>query len=529
MLSLRREEMVRLKNFAPAVFGLCLFGLIVQRFNQAPQLTIQVPMAIALSSLGLTAAAVWWLTRNPNVYLRPALRFFAVMAVLTSFVFEMRVGVFSPMPAVVVLGISFFGRSESRVAVWSLAGLAVVGYLVLGLLVSLDLVPDIGMFSPRNLPPGMRVGMTLSIAAVYVVTLHQARMNRRSAEQMVTLARNAAVEAKRHQAQLEEANQNLERALRAAAGRSGRYTGTMAQSFRIGDLVGRGAMGEVYAATHVTTNEPAAIKLLHRTALAADPASPERFLREARITTRLHAPNIVDVYAVGEACDGAPFIAMELLVGEDLASVLRHGAPMEIADVIALVRDIASGLSVAHANGVIHRDLKPSNLFAAHGKDGTRRWKILDFGVSTLVDSNGTLTETGIVGTPNYMAPEQARGERSDHRVDLFALGAVAYRVLTGHPAFPGPGAPQILFSVVYENPIAPRAIRPALPADVEAFLAIALAKEAGDRFASAEELTAALADAAAGRLSIELRERASSILALLPWKKLPSTPPPRP
>jgi serine/threonine protein kinase len=209
---------------------------------------------------------------------------------------------------------------------------------------------------------------------------------------------------------------------------------------------------------------------------------------------------------------------MELLSGHDLAWHLRHRTRLPLDEVVTLVEQVARGLEAAHAAGIVHRDLKPPNLFL-HEAPAPREgeWKILDFGVSKLRESSGTLTEGALVGTPGYMAPEQVRSENADGRADVFALGAVAYRALTGQPAF-GVTDVQAVFDVVYRQPSAPSELLRGLSRDVDRVLAIALEKKVEGRFASAGELAAALRLASRGELAPELTARADAILRARPW-----------
>jgi serine/threonine-protein kinase len=483
-------------------------------------------MRVALVAMGGTAAFVWWSScRTPDYEaLRWKMRMFGIVAVITSFAFELRIGFFSPVPAVVVFGIAHFARSEAKRFVWVLGVIAIGAYAVVASIIAFDVIADPGLFASNGLPRTARAFTVLSTTLVFVATFLQARKSRRSSEEMLLIARNATLEAHRREAQLAEANVDLARVLKATFGREGRYSGTIAGYWAVGDVVGRGAMGEVYAAVDRRTGERVAVKFLQATNAGMDEDPRPRFQREARIAASLRATNLVTVHGVGETADGAPFIAMELLEGRDLACRLRRESRLSLSEVALMIKQITTGLTIAHEAGVIHRDLKPQNLFYAHHQ-GTLRWKILDFGISTLVDSNGTLTAEAIIGTPGYMAPEQANGERVDARTDLFALGAVVYRALTGHPAFPGSAAPQILYSVVFENAIRPGALDAKLPADIESFLAIALAKDPRERFSSAGAMAHAFEDAAANRLPPELRVRAGQILLRHPWKSLPTRP----
>jgi serine/threonine-protein kinase len=326
---------------------------------------------------------------------------------------------------------------------------------------------------------------------------------------------NAVKLASAREAQLVEARENLDVALRAGGGRA---SGMLAGRFRLEEVVGRGAMGEVYAA-RVEGGPRCAVKLLNL-ARRDDPDIQRRFLREAEISLRVRGPNLVHVHEVGTAQDGSPYIAMELLEGSDLAAILRERPVMPLGEVLTLLTDVARGLEILHGAGVVHRDLKPQNLFLAN----TPRlaWKILDYGVSKINDAGATLTEGQLVGTPGYMSPEQAQGQKVDSRSDVFALGAVAYRALTGRRPFTGVDTPQLLYQVVYGAPIRPRELVPAIPRDVELTLAIALAKEPEDRFKSAMDLASALADAARGVLAAEHRGLAARIVRSSPWARDP-------
>jgi len=351
--------------------------------------------------------------------------------------------------------------------------------------------------------------------AVFVVMLWQARVSRTATLEAVARLDDALRLVQQREALIDEANQNLDEAL-AAGGRRGAYSGGVAGPYRLGELLGRGGMGEVYAAADLKSGRAAAVKLLHGKALA-DPDIVQRFLREAEVAMRLRAPSLVEIYQLGEAESGSPFIAMELLAGHDLGWHLRRQRQLAIDEVVLLARDIAAGLMVAHTAGVIHRDLKPANLFRLDSQEGAR-WKILDFGIAKMRGSTGTLTQHKIIGTPGYMSPEQAQGRDVDARSDLFSFGAVLYRALTGRPPFSGPDTPQVLFDIVYRNPVRPSELEPSLPPELDAVLALALAKDRGDRFASALALVDALAAAAEGQLTPSLRRSATALLRRLPW-----------
>jgi serine/threonine-protein kinase len=214
---------------------------------------------------------------------------------------------------------------------------------------------------------------------------------------------------------------------------------------------------------------------------------------------------------------------MERLRGKTLGELLRTG-PVTGAPLVAMVAEIGEALDRARTAGVVHRDLKPHNLFRCD--DGT--WKVLDFGVALLGDSSGTLTRGAAIGTPAYMAPEQARGEPVDHRADLYALGAVVYRCLTGRVPFVARDTPALLYAVVHIMPLRPSAFGPVSP-EVEAFLRIALAKARDARFESGAELAAAFAAADDHALPDALVRRARRLAQQLPWTEpeIPELDPP--
>jgi serine/threonine protein kinase len=278
-------------------------------------------------------------------------------------------------------------------------------------------------------------------------------------------------------------------------------------------VLGRGAMGEVYEARHAKTNAEGAVKLLRRD-LLADPTHVERFFREVRIASSIDSPHVVRVLEASTPADALPYLAMERLHGHTLGEVLRAG-PLAHGRVSALVQQLGHVLERAREAGIVHRDLKPHNIFLTD--DGV--WKVLDFGVALLGDSTGTLTQGGVVGTPAYMAPEQAKGEPVDHRADAYALGAVIYRSLTGRVPFVARDTPALLYAVVHIMPLRPSAFVQ-LPPDVEAVLAIALAKSRDMRFPSALHLARAFADAERGQLSAELRMRARALVQTHPWSE---------
>jgi serine/threonine-protein kinase len=266
----------------------------------------------------------------------------------------------------------------------------------------------------------------------------------------------------------------------------------------------------------VTTGAEAAVKLLPLKRLAS-PEMVARFHREAEIARALSSPHVVRVLDVSPPEAELPYLVMERLHGDDLGHTLREERKLPLRAAVELVQQVAEGLEAARAAGIVHRDLKPSNLFRAGGGGDAPVWKILDFSVSKLAGGGGTITNDQAIGTPGYMAPEQARGLDVDHRADVYGLAAVAYRVLTGHATFAGDDVPSLLYRVVHHMPRRPGELQP-MPPEVELVLAIGLAKEPGERFPTARELAAALTAAARGELDAWSRSRARTLLADRPW-----------
>jgi serine/threonine-protein kinase len=266
--------------------------------------------------------------------------------------------------------------------------------------------------------------------------------------------------------------------------------------YRIEEALARGGMGAVYRAVDERRGRDVAIKVMHKE-LAEGTVEVARFEREALAAASLHHPGIVQVLGVGKEPDGTSYLVMELVRGETLAALLtREGkvAPARAADI---VEQALFALSVAHGAGVIHRDLKPGNVMLT-SIDGRETVKVLDFGVAQLKAgaSYTRLTKTGVlVGTPAFMAPEQARGEPSDARTDVYAMGVLLWSLCTGRAPFMAPDLADILLKVL--NDKAPRAdaVEPTVPAALASIIEMAMQKRPEDRFASASAFASALVD----------------------------------
>jgi tetratricopeptide (TPR) repeat protein/tRNA A-37 threonylcarbamoyl transferase component Bud32 len=267
--------------------------------------------------------------------------------------------------------------------------------------------------------------------------------------------------------------------------------------YRLLALIGRGAMGEVYAAEDVRLGRRVALKLLPAE-LGDDPSAAERFRREARIVSSLNHPNICTLYDIGEH-GGRHFMVMELLEGEPLAARMARGA-LPLDQVLAIGSDVAGALDAAHRQGVVHRDVKPANLFVTT----SGAIKVLDFGVAKLGQAPGTgdatqgfdvqLTSLGTaIGTVAYMSPEQARGHELDGRSDLFSLGVVIYEMATGGSPFPGSTPATIFEGILTRTPPPPSSVRSGLPGELDRVVGRALEKDPAHRYQSAADLRAEL------------------------------------
>ncbi|HEX8438356.1 protein kinase domain-containing protein [Archangium sp.] len=256
--------------------------------------------------------------------------------------------------------------------------------------------------------------------------------------------------------------------------------------------LGRGGMGTVLLAEHVLIPKRVAVKVLHRH-LAEEPELVARFLAEARAMSLVQHENVVTVYDL-DTREGSPYFVMEYLEGQSLASFAR--GPLEPRLVVELLAQVCDALGAAHARGIIHRDLKPANLFLVQGPNGRHRVKLLDFGIAKrLVRLEGeTPTRTGVLmGTPEFMAPEQCGSKEVDARTDLYAVGVLGYQLLTGTTPFSGSNAAEILVAHLQQTPRPPHEVRPGIPPALSAVLLRALAKRPEARYSTAAEMRAAL------------------------------------
>lgn len=258
---------------------------------------------------------------------------------------------------------------------------------------------------------------------------------------------------------------------------------------RVLGMIGSGGMGVVFEGEDEQLQRRVALKAI-RPSLAQQPGVRQRFLREARAAAAIEHEHIVTIYQVDQQGD-VIFLAMQLLAGELLADRLHRDGLLPLAETLRIGREIAAGLAAAHERGLVHRDIKPENLWL----DKRGHVKILDFGLARLRDDVSSLTSSDlIIGTPNYMAPEQASGQEIDHRCDLYSLGAVLYRLLTGRPPAVGKNVTAVLLALAKDEPPSLRSLRPDLPAELDQLVRTLLAKNPDQRPATAQVVLQSLA-----------------------------------
>ena len=258
--------------------------------------------------------------------------------------------------------------------------------------------------------------------------------------------------------------------------------------------LGKGGMGFVVAARHTTLDQVVAIKFLVK-GFGEKGESAARFLREARAAAKIESDYVCRVFDTGVLDSGVPFFVMELLDGIDLEQEIDQRGRLPADEAVDFTMQALDAIATAHKLGIIHRDLKPANLFLTERADGTRRLKVFDFGISKTDEIDVEIEDTqGIIGTPAYMSPEQARNaKKTDHRTDLFSLGAILFEALAGRPPHLGESVGEILDSVMNKKPRDLGELRPDLPPELVAAVMRALEPDREARFANAQEFARAL------------------------------------
>ncbi|MEO8842488.1 MAG: serine/threonine-protein kinase [Kofleriaceae bacterium] len=483
--ALERDEILRTRRF-------CLVGSVIAVVGATGATTLPgdpLVMKMFLIAVGCALVGIGFLfmrTRDLQQFRRPSTNIAWLVPGLCATMAVPFFGAFSPVAIILVLGVYFTGLGRSlrlSLTLYALcagvqgvtAALVIAGYR------------DTGLVHPSELSTRDQIVVQVLVQAILLATLVTARLSRRATLFALGELQQAVRLAAHREALLLEAREELERALRPGRGR---FSEQSLGGYTLGEVLGRGAMGEVYEAQG--SQGIVAIKVLSQASLH-NPNHVQRFLRELRTAASVVSPHVARVIEVGER--PVPYLVMEKLDGQSLSEILRSKRAFARDETLELVHQVGLGITAAAKVGVIHRDLKPQNIFRDRGT-----WKVLDFGVSRVLDQSDTLTKGDVVGTPTYMAPEQARGETVDHRSDLYALAAIMYRAITGQPPYAGGEVAETLYRVVHTRPRRPSVIAD-VPDQVDLVLAIGMARDPDKRFATAGELSAALADAFAGTL----------------------------
>jgi serine/threonine protein kinase len=268
----------------------------------------------------------------------------------------------------------------------------------------------------------------------------------------------------------------------------------LGETYKVHRLIGEGGMARVYEARHLRLGDRRlAVKILHPE-YARDPDVVQRFQREAESSSAINHPNVIDVFDVASTPDGRPYMVGEFLDGEELGEHLKKVGRLDMPTAVAITRQICRALNAAHLRGIVHRDMKPENVFMI-ARDGLPHVKVLDFGISKAGNRQTHLTRTGmIMGTPSFMAPEQARGDKVDSRADVYAVGAVLYALVTGRRPFDSDDPAAILTQVLTEEPVRPRELLPEILPGLELVIQKSMTKDPRDRFQTMAELDAQLA-----------------------------------
>jgi tRNA A-37 threonylcarbamoyl transferase component Bud32 len=271
---------------------------------------------------------------------------------------------------------------------------------------------------------------------------------------------------------------------------------TIEGKYLIRKLLGEGGMGRVYLGEHVLIGRSVAVKFLH-SELTSNEEIVRRFYREAQSAAAIRHKNVIDVFDVGVSPEGEPFLVMEYLEGESLSDLIARVGTFDVPTACGILEPALLALQAAHDRGIVHRDLKPENIFLAHEAGEPPTVKLIDFGISKVNEATGQtkLTRDGsLLGTPEYMSPEQARGAADlDHRTDLYAMGVILYEMLAGDRPFVGANYNELLLSVLTEAPRPPRDVNPDFPEEATALVMRALARDPAERFQSAAEMLEAM------------------------------------
>jgi serine/threonine-protein kinase len=512
--ALRDEQSVRNRVGLGVTFWTALLGTIVLQITEKKTLA-HWALTGAVALLTLSCGAFWYEARDGRPVHHSRMLITGVLIVVVTLACSAHFGLLSPIVVILFVLIEYNANVDFKYNAPVIYALSAIGTAVLAVCSYLGFLPltdSVLALTKQN--NRALIGFTVLIESLLFASYRMNRQMREGTRQAMQRLERAQQQIHQRDALLLEARADLDRVHDAA--RIGRFTEREVGPYTAGEVIGRGATGDVYHAVEKESGEVVALKVLHPH-LLEESSMVERFMREADLAGRLDSPHLVKIRGTGKTTDGSPYIAMEFLRGEDLSALLRREKTLELPGVLEMVAQIARGLSVAQESGIVHRDLKPQNVFLAKSGEGGKVWKLLDFGVAAFAHGSGELTRGAAVGTPNYMSPEQAQGKSVDHRSDVFSLGVIAYRALTGRPAFTAQNQTATMFHVSRTQPQRPGALAN-LPEDVDFVFAIALAKTPEKRFSSANTFAAAFRDASRGELDEPHREAARHILGVHPW-----------
>lgn len=302
----------------------------------------------------------------------------------------------------------------------------------------------------------------------------------------------------------------------------------VADRYHVLKKLGEGGMGQVYLVEHVKMGRKSALKVMHP-GMVKDVDSISRFNREAANASRIAHPNVASIYDFGETPDGIIYLAMEFVDGPPLKSVIEQAGALSPKRAAEIVRQTAEALAVAHDMGIVHRDLKPDNIMLAKTRDGDDLVKVVDFGIAKAAGNDAQkVTKTGlVVGTPEYMSPEQLSGDKLDGRSDIYSLGLVAFNMLTGKLPFPSESAQESMIMRLTDQPKPLSEMRPevAWPADVQAVMDKALERDASIRFQNATDFGRELVRAIDRMPETRAAEMGTELMAVPPTRVGPSSP----
>jgi serine/threonine-protein kinase len=316
-------------------------------------------------------------------------------------------------------------------------------------------------------------------------------------------------------------------ALRSASAGSDLMGTIVADRYHILKKLGEGGMGQVYLAEHVKMGRKSALKVMNP-GMNQDADAIARFNREASNASRLNHPNICAIYDFGETPDGLIYLAMEFIEGTSLTSLVEKNGALPPARAASIIHQSADALQVAHDAGIVHRDLKPDNIMIAKNRDGTDLAKVVDFGIAKAHSSDAQkVTKTGlVVGTPEYMSPEQLAGDKLDGRSDIYSLALVAFNCLTGKLPFPAESAQEAMIARLVEQPRSLAELKPdvAWPPEVQAVMDKALARDANERYQSAAQFGRELWAACESMPSSQAAEAGTQVLSAPAAPSVPKT-----